>query len=87
LYDKAPFTWSWRYGFNLNKAFVIRVHLKNYDEALALTEEILERYPKHRGLLCLTAEIYKETGIEGLASYYEDRLLRKWVLKKQYFFR
>ena len=58
-----------------NKAFVIGVHLKNYDEALTLTEENLKKYPKHRGLLCLTAEIYKETRPQGIASYYEERLL------------
>ena len=49
-----------------NKAFVLGINLKNYDEALRLTEENLEKHPKHKGLLCLTAEIYKETGIEGI---------------------
>lgn len=60
-----------------NKAFVIGVNLNNYNEALKLTEENLEKYPKHKGLLCLTAEIYKEEGLEGLANHYEERLLQE----------
>ncbi len=44
---------------------------------MKLTEENLEKYPKHKGLLCLTAEIYKETGLEGLASHYEEMLLKE----------
>ena len=60
-----------------NKAFVLGVDLKNYNEALTLTEENLEKYPEHKGLLCLTADIYKETGLEGLASHYEEMLLKE----------
>ena len=60
-----------------NKAFVIEIDLKNYDEALRLTEENLKKHPTHKGLLCLTADIYKETGLEGLASHYEEMLLKE----------
>ena len=60
-----------------NKAFVLGVNLNSYDEALRLTEENLKKYPKHEGLLCLTADIYKETGLEGLANHYEERLLKE----------
>ena len=31
----------------------------------------------HYRLLCLTTDIYKETGLEGLAKHYEERLLKE----------
>jgi hypothetical protein len=42
-----------------------------------LTEEYMQRDSinhNHKGLLCTTAEIYKETGNEGLAAPYEQTL-------------
>jgi tetratricopeptide (TPR) repeat protein len=59
-----------------NKAFLLGLQLKEYDEALALTEEHLQRNPNHKGLLCTTLEIYKETGYEDLALEYEQTLVK-----------
>lgn len=58
-----------------NKAYVLAIGLKKYNEALDLTQSNLETHPTHKGLLCLTAEIYKQVGLQGLASRYEDQLL------------
>jgi tetratricopeptide (TPR) repeat protein len=58
-----------------NKAYVLGIGLNNYDEALKLLEENLKTYPNHKGLLCLTSDIYHETGLQGLANHYQERLL------------
>lgn len=60
-----------------NKAFVLGIALENYTESLTLTDTNLKKYPNHKGLLCITAEIYKETGLEGLANHYEERLFKQ----------
>ena len=77
MYDKALSLDPEDVEIIFNKTYVIGVDLKNYDEALTLTEGNLKKYPTHKGLLCLTAEIYKETGPEGLASHYEEMLLKE----------
>jgi tetratricopeptide (TPR) repeat protein len=77
MYDKALSLDPEDVEIIFNKAFVLGVDLKSYEEALRLTQENLEKYPKHKGLLCLTAEIYRETGIEGYASHYEERLFKE----------
>jgi Tfp pilus assembly protein PilF len=48
--------------------------LKEYDRALNLTETYLETYPLHRGLLCTTAEIFRETGNEEIAETFQEQL-------------
>ena len=55
-----------------NKAYVLGIELKEYDNALSLTEEYLKKNPEHKGLLCTTVEIYNETGYEGIASHYNS---------------
>ncbi|HSA74986.1 MAG TPA: tetratricopeptide repeat protein, partial [Candidatus Nitrosocosmicus sp.] len=57
-----------------NKAFVLGTKLKEYDEALALTDEYLKINPQHKGLLCTTVEVYKQTGYEGIANQYQEQL-------------
>jgi Tfp pilus assembly protein PilF len=57
-----------------NKAYVLGMGLKEYDRALNLTETYLETYPLHRGLLCTTAEIYRETGNEKIAETFQEQL-------------
>jgi tetratricopeptide (TPR) repeat protein len=59
-----------------NKAYVLGVELKVYDLALSLTEQYLENNPYHKGLLCTTAEIYKETGNIGPEKIYSDQLTK-----------
>ena len=59
-----------------NKAFVLGIDLKEYDNALSLTEEYLKKSPEHKGLLCITVEIYNETGYEGIASHYKEQLTK-----------
>ena len=55
-----------------NKAFVAGTKLEQYDKALSITEEFLNINPKHKGLLCTTVEIYKQTGYEGIANRYQQ---------------
>ena len=57
-----------------NKAFVLGTKLKEYDEALAITEEYLKTNPQNEGLLCTTVEVYKQTGYEGIANQYQEKL-------------
>ena len=59
-----------------NKAYDLGIQLKDYDNALSLTEEYLKKSPEHKGLLCTTVEIYNETGYEGVASHYKEQLTK-----------
>ena len=59
-----------------NKAYVLVTQLKEYDIALSLTEPYLEKNPEHKGLLCVTAEIYKETGYKDIGSHYKEQLAK-----------
>ena len=59
-----------------NKAFILGIQLKEYDNALSLTDHFLKKNPEHKGLLCTTAEIYNETENEAYAHYYKDRLTK-----------
>lgn len=57
-----------------NKAFVLGINLKEYNKVLSLTEEYLKKSPEHKGLLCVTVEIYNETGYQGIANHYKEQL-------------
>ena len=59
-----------------NKAYVLGIELKEYDVALDLTGQFLQENPEHKGLLCITSEIYKETGNGGYGSYYGEQLAK-----------
>jgi tetratricopeptide (TPR) repeat protein len=67
-------------GFDMdaisNKAYVLGINLKEYDKALSLAEEYLTKYPKHKGLLCTTAELYNQTGYEGVALHYKEQVTK-----------
>jgi hypothetical protein len=39
-------------------------------------EDNLKTYPNDKGLLCLSSDIYKETGLQGYADHYEEMLLK-----------
>ena len=34
----------------------------------------METNPEHKGLLCTTVEVYKQTGYEGIANQYQEQL-------------
>ena len=59
-----------------NKAYDLGVQLKEYDNALSITEQFLKKNPEHKGLLCTTAEIYNETENEAYARPYKDHLTK-----------
>ena len=57
-----------------NKAHVLGIDLKEYDEALSLINLYLKKNPEHKGLLCTATRIFDETNNKGLADYYKEKL-------------
>jgi tetratricopeptide (TPR) repeat protein len=57
-----------------NKASTLGIDLKDYDSALLLIEPYLDKIPKNKGVLCIAAKIYNETGNKDYGIFYLSQL-------------
>ena len=70
----SPPEYSYTSDIVSNKAFVLANNLNQYPQALSLTMKYLGNNPQHKGLLCIAATIYNETGFIGAAIDYEQKV-------------